>query len=104
MECRDCPMRLFEVKVYARNDMIDENSGSSGSKSDGGRSSGNSSLFVEDIAISPAWMSQEKIDAVNSQFRDFPNFKYARYAEKTGLARCGGYSIKDENFRTRRYS
>lgn len=80
MECKDCPMRLFEVKVYAM-------------------SKNNVKLYIEDAKISPTWMLQKDIDKVNAQFMANPNLENARYVEKTGVCRCVGYSVRDENFK-----
>lgn len=80
MECKNCPMRLFKVKVYAM-------------------SKNNVKLYIEDAKISPTWMLQKDIDGVNAQFAANPNLENARYVEKTGTSRCAGYSDIDDDFK-----
>ena len=83
MECKNCPMRLFEVKVYKK-ELIP-----------GCRKR---YQLIEDKAISPTWMSKEDIKAINEQFDSSTSINdNVRKVIETDTSRCIGYSKIDEN-------
>lgn len=84
MECKDCPMRLFEVRVYRRERVY------------GCRTRYD---LIEDDELSPTWMLRETIDAANEQFANSKDLNdNARKVVETGTSRCVGYSKKDESY------